>query len=135
MRTITGSDDMFLYHKRAKHRTSAFLPLATILVLACGPAAHAQGIAYKTGNDLLESLRQGSGLEHAYALNYMAGVVDTANGSATREGFCFDLKQQSPKASQIADVVKPFLEKNPQMRERTGAVLVAAALAEVWPCK
>jgi hypothetical protein len=135
MRTITGSDDMFLHQKRAKHRTSAFLRLATILMLACGPVAYAQGVAYKTGDDLLESLRQGNVLEHAYALNYIAGVVDTANGSATREGFCFDLKQESPKASQIAGVVKPFLEKNPQMRDRPAAVLVAAALAEVWPCK
>jgi hypothetical protein len=103
--------------------------------LAFVPPAVGQGFVYKSGNDLLEALRQDSGLEHAYALSYIAGVVDTANGSATREGFCFDLAQQSLKASQVADVVKPFLEKNPQMRERPGSVLVAAALAEAWPCK
>jgi Rap1a immunity proteins len=97
--------------------------------------AMGQGFVYKSGNELLEALRQDSGLEHAYALSYIAGVVDTANGSATREGFCFDLGQRSLKASQLAEIVKPFLEKNPQMRERPGSVLVAAALAEAWPCK
>ena len=105
------------------------------LVLAFVAPLHAQGIVYKTGNDLLEALRQATGLEHAYALNYIVGVVDATNGSATREGFCFDLKQEGMKASQLADLVQPFLEKNPQMRDRAGSVLVAAALAEAWPCK
>ncbi len=108
---------------------------AFMLVLACAVPLHAQGIVYKTGNDLLDALRQATGLEHAYALNYIVGVVDATNGNATREGFCFDLKQENIKASQIADVVQPFLEKNPQMRDRAGSVLVAAALAERWPCK
>jgi hypothetical protein len=106
-----------------------------VFLLAGTAHLHAQGIVYKTGNDLLEALRQGTGLEHSYALNYIVGVVDATNGSATREGFCFDLKQEGLKASQIADVVQPFLEKNPQMRDRPGSVLVAAALAEAWPCK
>ena len=108
---------------------------AIMLMLACLAPVHAQGSVYKTGDDLLEALRQETGLEHAYAINYIAGVVDTANGSTTREGFCFDLKQESLKASQIVEVVKPFLEKNPQMRNRPGSVLVAAALAEAWPCR
>jgi len=106
-----------------------------MLVLACTMPLYAQGIVYKTGNDLLEALRQATGLEHAYALNYIVGVVDAVNGSPTREGFCFDLRQEGVKASQIADLVQPFLEKNPQMRDRAASVLVAAALAEVWPCK
>ena len=108
---------------------------ASMLLLGCAASLHAQGIVYKTGNDLLEALRQATGLEHAYALNYIVGVVDATNGNATREGFCFDLKQEGVKASQLADVVQPFLEKNPQMRDRAGSVLVAAALAERWPCK
>ena len=106
-----------------------------MLVLACTMPLYAQGIVYKTGNDLLEALRQATGLEHGYALNYIVGVVDAVNGSATREGFCFDLRQEGVKASQIADLVQPFLEKSPQMRDRAASVLVAAALAEVWPCK
>jgi len=110
------------------------VPLLAFCFALMAPAM-GQGFVYKSGNELLEALRQDSGLEHAYALSYIAGVVDTANGSATREGFCFDLGQRSLKASQLAEIVKPFLEKNPQMRERPGSVLVAAALAEAWPCK
>ena len=105
------------------------------LALAFSVPARGQGYVYKTGDELHEALQQATGLEHAYALHYIAGVVDTANGSTTREGFCFDLKHESLKASEIANVVKPFLEKNPQMRDRPASVLVAAALAETWPCR
>ena len=58
---------------------------AFMLVLACAVPLHAQGIVYKTGNDLLDALRQATGLEHAYALNYIVGVVDATNGNATRK--------------------------------------------------
>jgi hypothetical protein len=111
------------------------LPALLAVTLACTTPLSAQGYVYKTGNDLLSALLQETGLEHGHALSYIAGVVDTANGSPTREGFCFNLTQERLKASQIADVVKPFLERNLQMRERPGSVLVAAALAEKWPCK
>lgn len=134
MRTATCYLRMLCRQLPTRYRTAWRLPVFMILLAGAAPLP-AQGIMYKTGNDLLEALRQATGLEHAYALNYIVGVVDAVNGSATREGFCFDLKQQGIKASQIADVVQPFLEKNPQMRDRPGSVLVAAALAEVWPCK
>jgi hypothetical protein len=111
------------------------LALAITLMLVSGAPVAAQGYVYKSGNDLLESLRQATGLEHAYALNYIAGVVDATSGSATKEGFCFDLTRENLKMSQVADVVLPFLERNPQMRDRPASLLVAAALAEKWPCR
>lgn len=116
--------------------TRAFaLGILLMVMLFCSAPASSRGYVYKTGADLLEALRQGTGLEHAYALNYIAGVVDATSGSATREGFCFDLTQESLKVSQVADVVMPFLEKNPQMKDRPASLLVAAALAEKWPCR
>ena len=119
------------------HPSKARVGASTLfaLTLACSSALSAQGYVYKTGSDLLVALLQDTGLEHGYALYYIAGVVDTANGSPSREGFCFDLTKEQLKLSEIADVVRPFLEKNPQMQERPGSVLVAAALAERWPCR
>lgn len=104
------------------------------LALLCAALASAQSYVYKSGKDLHEALQQ-DGVEYSYALNYVVGVVDAANGSATKDGFCFDLKGEAIKGSRIAEVVRAFLVKNTQMWERPGSTLVAAALEEVWPCK
>ena len=115
------------------HTRSTILHLTLFaLAIGCILPASAQPFVFKNGSDLHGSLQQ-DGREYSYALNYIVGVVDAANGTATKGGFCFDLKGEIG-GSQIADVVKAFLVKNPQIWDRTGSTLVAAALEEVWPC-
>jgi Rap1a immunity proteins len=104
------------------------------LVLCCTAAVAADRIIFKTGKDLHEGLQQ-DGAGNSQTLNYIVGVVDAANGAPGREGFCFDLKSEVVSAARIADVVRPFAVKNPQMWDRPGSTLVAAALQEAWPCK
>ena len=104
------------------------------LALGCSVSAIAQHQFFKGGTDLHEGLQQ-DGPGYSAALNYIVGVVDAANGSATKDGFCFDLKGEAIKGSQIALVVRDFLVKNPQMWDRPGSTLVAAALEEGWPCR
>ena len=105
-----------------------------VFSLVCGMSVSAQRPVFKSGKDLHEALQE-DGTKYSYALNYIVGVVDAANGSPARDGFCFDLGPQGVNASQVVDVVRVFVSKNTQMWERPGSTLVAAALQETWPCK
>jgi len=104
------------------------------LLLGCTVAIAADRVVFKSGKDLHEGLQQ-DGAANSQVLNYIVGVVDAANGAPTGEGFCFDLKGETVSAARIADIVRPFVVKNPQMWDRPGSTLVAAALQEAWPCK
>ncbi len=107
---------------------------AALALLDSGAPANAQTQFFRDGSDLHSALQQ-DGVEYSHALHYVVGVVDASNGSATRDGFCFDLGPSGIKASQIVDVVKNFLSANKRMWNRSGSTLVAAALQESWPCK
>lgn len=109
---------------------------STILMIVLGSTApaNAQRLVFKTGADLHEALQQ-DGAAHTNALNYVVGVVDALNGMLSEHGFCFELKGEPLTGARIADVVRSFLVKNPQMWDRSGSTLVAAALEEGWPCR
>jgi len=109
--------------------------LTMVLALGCAVPAAAQQQVFKQGVDLHEALQQ-DGAESSNALNYIVGVVDALNGTRSRDGSCFDLKAaETVTGSRIAQVVRAFLLKNPQMKERPGSSVVAAALEETWPCR
>ncbi len=109
-------------------------PVLLVLALCCTAQANAQRLVFKTGADLHEALQQ-DGAAHTNALNYVVGVVDALNGISSEHGFCFELKGEALTGARIADVVRSFLVKNPQMWDRPGSTLVAAALEEGWPCR
>ena len=109
--------------------------LTTVLAIGCVVPAGAQQQVFKQGGDLHEALQQDT-TESSNAMNYIVGVVDALNGTRSRDGACFDLKgAEVVTGSRIAQVVRAFLLKNPQMKERPGSSVVAAALEETWPCR
>jgi hypothetical protein len=82
---------------------------------------------YINGNKLLDDLT-GSNTDRAFALGFVAGVVDSYDG----ELFC------TPRAAnlgQLRDVVTQFLVRNPKERHRNAAAIVAIALVIDYPCK
>jgi hypothetical protein len=81
---------------------------------------------YINGNKLLDDLT-GSNTDRAFALGFVAGVVDSYDG----ELFC------TPRAAnlgQLRDVVTQFLVRNPKERHRNAAAIVAIALVIDYPC-
>ncbi len=111
-----------------------FAPTVLAFALGCTLPASAQRLVFKTGADLHEALQQ-DGAAQTNALNYVVGVADALNGMLGEHGFCFELKGEALTGARIADVVRSFLVKNPQMWARPGSTLVAAALEEGWPCR
>jgi hypothetical protein len=98
--------------------------ILTICLTALSLAASAQ---YITGNQLHSDLT-GSNTDRAFALGFVAGVVDSYDG----ELFC------TPRAAnlgQLRDVVQQFLVRNPKERHRNAAAIVAIALVIDYPCK
>jgi hypothetical protein len=82
---------------------------------------------YITGNHLHADMT-GSNTDRAFALGFVAGVVDSYDG----ELFC------TPRAAnlgQLRDVVTQFLVRNPKERHRNAAAIVAIALVIDYPCK
>lgn len=113
---------------------SACLFAFLIAALAGTMPAAAQQQVYRRGADLHEALQQ-DGPAASAALNYIVGAVDAQNGRPAADGECFDLKGEAVPASRIVQVVRAFLLKNVPSKERAGSSVVAAALAEVWPCR
>ncbi len=99
--------------------------LLLALALVAG-SAHAE---FWNGNDLLEKMT-GTNMEQIMALGYVMGVFDSQRSSTicppTNSGIT---------AGQMRDVVKNYLERNPQHRHHTGDLVTVVALATVWPCK
>jgi hypothetical protein len=99
------------------------------LLLACtlvaSGATHAE---FWNGNDLLMRMN-GQPVEQMQALGYVMGVFD----SQRSQTICPPSDQIT--AGQTRDIVRSYLERNPQHRHHTGDLLTTVALATVWPCK
>lgn len=107
-----------------------------VLVL-CLASLHAQA-SFMDGNKLLSGF-EGHSLDLAASRAYVMGVVDYSQSlkALTGKGSAFDACFDVPDgvtAGQLGDVVKIWLQKNPQHRHFTGPSLVTAALAAVYPC-
>lgn len=95
-----------------------------ILLLATGPAQ----AEFYTGNDLLERIRSRDSIERLEALLYIAGAADAHRGAVS----C-----PTPEVTlgQVYDLVKNYLERNPERRHQPGDWIVAAAMRPVFPCR
>ncbi len=99
--------------------------LAFGLALTAG-SAHAE---FWSGNDLLEKMA-GSNMEQIMALGYVMGVFDSQ-----RSNTICPPTNSAITAGQMRDVVRSYLERNPQHRHHTGDLLTIVARGTAWPCK
>ena len=105
--------------------------IAALLTTATFPI-HA---AFMNGNDLLENLN-GTVSEKWYATGYIVGIADGAERAkklGIKGEWCFSLPKVT--STQVADVVRLWLEKNPASRHHLASGQVSSALAESYPCK
>ena len=90
---------------------------------------------FMDGNELLASLN-GTVSEKWFATGYIVGIADGAE-RAKKLGIkgesCFSLPKVT--STQVADVVRLWLEKNPASRHFLASGQVSAALAESFSCK
>ena len=86
--------------------------------------AHAE---FKDGNRLYSEMT-GSTNQQMNAIGYIAGVTDALSGVAV-------CAPASVTAGQLFDMVKQYLEDQPQVRHFTADALIYRVLTKVWPCK
>jgi hypothetical protein len=79
------------------------------------------------GNGLLSRMNDSETVPRMVALGYVQGVADVY----ARVKVC---APQNVTAGQARDVVKQYLEINPERRHYSADSLVVNALAQVWPC-
>lgn len=99
-------------------------PLTLTLLGSLLAPAHAE---FYNGNDLLRMMR-GNNTEQAAAYGYVVGVNDALH----KITLCIP---NGVTVGQANDIVRAYLEANPQVRHFSGDSVVAAALMAVWPCK
>lgn len=81
---------------------------------------------FMSGNDLLDKLT-GTTTDQVLGLGYVLGVFDSRRG--------VDICPPGQiTAGQTRDIVKGYLDRNPQHRHHTGDLLTVVALGTVWPC-
>ena len=91
-----------------------------------------------SGNELYEEC-SATGVDksakHVACMAYVTGVLDTLGLAQTagRDGANVCLPGGVTRR-QMGDVVKLYLERNPQERHRDAASLAAQALAQAFPC-
>lgn len=98
-----------------------------------------------TGNDLHAWLDSKDAYENGSARYYIIGVLDAEGSYRTTEISFAKLEKRKPKLSyyscqpkgttngQIFDMVKKYLDENPDKRHEEGQLLVHNAF-EVWSC-
>ncbi len=99
------------------------------LLLALAFVAGSAHAEFWDGNELFAKMN-GSGMEQIMALGYVMGVFDSQRSSTV----CPPVNS-GITAGQMRDVVKNYLDRNPQHRHHTGDLLTVVALSSVWPCK
>jgi len=96
--------------------------LILCLALTAG-CAHAE---FKDGNKLLAQLR-GDATDYIHALGYITGVYDTLQHIS-------HCPPPNVSAGQVGDMVKNYLEANPDTRHNTADRIVGLVLKNSWPC-
>jgi hypothetical protein len=82
---------------------------------------------FMSGNTLLRDMK-GDAMEQMMALGYVLGAAD----SAINVTVC---TPPGIKAGQVYDMIKNFLESNPDIRHYSADIIVKSRLEAVWPCK
>jgi hypothetical protein len=106
--------------------------IAAGLLTIASMQAHAGD--FLTGNELYGYMTSNNTFENQTAIGYVMAIVDSGNGPGqTKHHWCFNV-QDRVTGDQIRDIVKRFLEQNPNKRHFGAAGLSEAALAEAFPC-
>jgi len=98
---------------------------------------------FATGNTLYDKCVAPEGsAELLYCAVYVSAISDAARGGVSHDGVAgpgvWGFKECSPEtatARQLVDIVKRYLVTHPENRHFGASVVVAAALAEAFPCK
>ena len=98
--------------------------IIAIISLAASFAAHAE---FKDGNTLFSEMT-GSTNQRMNAIGYITGVTDVLSGVTV-------CAPSTVTAGQLFDMVKQYLEEQPQVRHYTADALVYRVLTRAWPCK
>lgn len=93
-------------------------------LLAISSHAHAE---FLSGNDLLERITSERATLNAVAIGYVMGVIDTGTG-------VLHCTPPSATAGQLADMVKGYLEKRPEIRHYSADSIINDMLKRTWPC-
>lgn len=96
--------------------------LLAILLAAAG-VAHAE---FLDGNKLLSMIRTEA--QAPIALGYVTGVADAHTGVTT-------CPPDLATPGQMRDMVRKFLEANPEHRSHSADTIVCVVLQAAWPCK
>jgi len=97
--------------------------IAGLLFAPCMASAE-----FMDGNTLLSKMNDSDVIPRAVSLGYVQGVIDVF----VRTKVC---PPQNITAGQARDVVKQYLEINPEKRHYSADSLVVNAIAQVWPCR
>jgi Ssp1 endopeptidase immunity protein Rap1a len=106
--------------------------IALIITATLQPVAVA---GLKTGNDILmECASKAAVVDHGYCFGYISGIADAMGAEDSIFGWraCF------PKGAtfgQAEDATLRYLQVHIGGRQKDAASLVAAALAEAFPCR
>lgn len=106
-----------------------FCVALTVLLSITGTV---QAGAFITGNDLYSRITSQKITDNVYAIGYVVGVTDSG---ATEGIYGFKYCLPEVNTQQVYDIVKKWLEENPEVRHYGAYGLVAAALQEAFPCK
>jgi len=96
--------------------------IASLLFVPCMASAE-----FMDGNGLLSRMNDSETVPRVAALGYVQGAADVYVGTK----ICMP---KNVTAGQARDVVKQYLEINPEKRHYSADSLVLNALAQVWPC-
>lgn len=97
--------------------------LLLLAVMTCG-AAHAE---FKDGNKLYSDLT-GTTAQQMVGMGYVMGVADALSNVTV-------CAPPNVTAGQVTDMVRLYLEEQPQLRHFMADSLVNRVLSKAWPCK
>lgn len=98
--------------------------LLVILWICLTLPAHAE---FYSGNDLYKRLQSTNAVDQGLALGYIAGAFDTLSSRL----IC---PPSNVTMGQVRDIVRMWLENNPQTRHFSADSLVLSTFKSVWPC-
>lgn len=94
--------------------------------------AQADSLIFLSGNELHDELQSENMTRQVTAIMYVLGVADTMQTLQTTEYPACRPKEVTRK--QLGDVVKKWLEKNPDKRHFSASSVTMHALSEAFPC-
>ena len=83
---------------------------------------------FRTGNQLFSEIQSTGVVEQMISLGYIMGIADALRGI----NHC---PPATVTAGQLRDMVKNYLDANPQFRHYTADTIVMAVLKQAWPCE